>query len=66
MASFLAKIGWKRQRKSEIKIMLPFHSYPRRDRKFLKNGTKIQKVKKYHCILILSQNRLEKARKERK
>ena len=35
MASFQAKIGWKRLRKSENKkIMLPFDSYPRRDRKF--------------------------------
>ena len=67
MASFQAKIGWKRMRKREkIDIILPFHSYPRRDRKFQKNGKKIQKIKKYHCGFILSQNRIEKARKERK
>ena len=45
--------------------MLPFHSYPSRERKFQKNGKKIQKIKKYRCVLI-SQNRIEKARKERK
>ena len=39
MASFQAKVGWKRMRKREkIKIILPFHSYPRRDRKFQKNS----------------------------
>ena len=66
MASFQAKIGWKRLRNSEIKIMLLFHSYPRRNRKFKKNGKKIQKIKKYHCGFILSRNRLEKAGKKRK
>ena len=41
VASFQAKIGWKRMRKREkIDIILPFHSYPRRDRKFQKNGKK--------------------------
>ena len=39
VASFQAKIGWKRIRKREkIKIILSFHSYPRRDRKFQKNS----------------------------
>ena len=64
VASFQAKIGWKRMRKREkIKIILPFHSYPRRDRKFQKNGKKIQKIKKNHCGFIFCQNRLEKAGK---
>ena len=53
MASYQAKIGWKRLRKSENNF-------------FSKNGKKIQKIKKYHCGFILSQNRLEKAGKERK
>ena len=65
MNSFQAKIGCKQMRKREIKIILPFHSYLRRDRKFQKNGKKIQKIKKYHCGFISSQNRLEKAGKER-
>ena len=41
VASFQAKIGWKRMRKREkIKIILPFHSYPRHERKFQKNNKK--------------------------
>ena len=28
MNSFLAKIGWKKMRKGEIKIIVPFHSVP--------------------------------------
>ena len=38
MASFRAKIGWKRPRKSVIKIIVPFHSYLKRNRKFHKNS----------------------------
>ena len=45
MASFKAKIGWKRMRKRENKNYPSFHSYPRHDRKFQKNGKKIQKIK---------------------
>ena len=45
VASFQVKIGRKRLRKREIKITIPFHSYPRRERKFQKNGKKIQKSK---------------------
>ena len=30
MASFQAKIGWKKIRKREIKIIAPFHSVPTR------------------------------------
>ena len=48
MNSFLAKIGWKRMQKREIKIIVPFFSYPTRDRKFQKNSKKIQKIKRYH------------------
>ena len=43
MNSFQAKIVWKKMRKREIKIIVPFRFYPRRDRKFQKNGKKIQK-----------------------
>ena len=66
MNSFQAKIGRKKMRKRKIKIILPFHSYPRRERKFQKNGKKIQKIKKYQCGLIISQNRFEKVGKVRK
>ena len=66
MNSFQAKIGWKRMKKTEIKIFVPFCSNPTRNRKFQKNSKKIQKIKKYHYEFILSQHRLEKAEKERK
>ena len=67
MASFQSKIGWKRMRKRENKNYrsIPFRSY-RRVRKNSKNSKKIKKIKKYHYGLISSQNRLEKAEKERK
>ena len=53
MASFQAKIGWKRPRKKEnkknkkIKIVL-MSSYPTRNREFQKNSKKTQKIKEYH------------------
>ena len=42
MNSFLAKIGWKTMRKGEIKIIVLFHSYPTRYRKFQKNRKKLK------------------------
>ena len=56
MTSFPAKIGWKSLRKGEIKIIVPFRSYPMHNGKFQKNSKKIQK---YHYGYISSQNRLE-------
>ena len=64
MASFQAKIGWKRQRKRKNKNY--FRSYTTRNRKFQKNSKKIQKIKKYHYGFLSSQNRFQKAEKERK
>ena len=66
MNTFLAKTGWKRLRKREIKIIVSFLSYTTLNRKFQKNRKKFKKIKKYHCDFITSQNRLEKAEKERK
>ena len=67
MASFQAKIGWKRLRKREkIKIIVLFRSYLTRKNKLQKNSKKIQKIRKYHYGFISGQNRLEKAEKERK
>ena len=45
MASFQAKIGWKRPRKRENKNYrsVPFRTYPTRNRKFRKNSKKIKK-----------------------
>ena len=65
MASFQAIIGWKRMRNREIKIFVPFCSYPTHDRKFQKNSKKIQKINKYHYGFISSQTRLEKDEEER-
>ena len=46
MASFQAKIGWKRLRKREkIKIIVLFCSYPTRKNKLQQNSKKIQKLK---------------------
>ena len=38
MNSFLAKIDWKKMRNREIKIIVPFRSYPMRNRKFQTNS----------------------------
>ena len=66
MDSFQAKLGWKRMRQREIKIIVLFRSYPTRNKKFQKNRKKIQKIKKYHYGFISSHNRLEKDGKQRK
>ena len=63
---FKPKQAGKGYEREKIKIILPFHSYPRHDRKFQKNGKKIKRIKKYRCGFVISQNRFEKAGKERK
>ena len=45
MASFQAKIGWKRPRKRKNKIVFPFLSYLTDNRKFQKKRKKIKKSK---------------------
>ena len=46
MNSFQAKLGWKLMRKWEIKIIVPFRSYPMCNKKFQKKKQKkIQKIK---------------------
>ena len=69
MDSFQNKIGWKMVRKGgerdKIKIIVTFRSYPTRNLKFQKNCNKSQKIKIYHYGFHSSQNRLEKAEKER-
>ena len=52
--------------REKIKIIVPLHSYPTRNRKFQKNNKKIRKAKKYHYGFISSENSLEKDEKERK
>ena len=66
MASFQAKIVWKRPRKRENKNyrFVPF--LPGSEKKMPKKSKKIKKTKKHHYSVISSQNSLEKAMKERK
>ena len=45
MDTSLTKIGWKRMRKREIKIIVSFLSYLTRNRKFQKNRKKFKKLK---------------------
>ena len=66
MASFQASIGWKRMRKNEIKIIVPFRSNLTRNRKLKKNSKKIQENKKYHYVFVSSQNRFDKEGRGRK
>ena len=49
--------------KERIKILVPFRSYPKRNRKYHKNT---KKFKKYHYSFILSQNRLENDEKDKR
>ena len=66
MASFQAKIGWKRLTKRENKNYRFVRSYPTGNRKFEKNSKKILKIQKYHYGIVSCQNKVEKAEKERK
>ena len=63
---FKQKQAGKGCEREKIKIIIPFHSYPRHERKFQKNGKKVQKIEKYQCGFIISQNRFEKAGTVRK
>ena len=66
MASFQAKIGWKRPRKRKNKIIGSFRSYTTRNRKFQKNSKNIQQIKKYSYVFFSSQNRFDKEERGRK
>ena len=69
MNSFQVKIGWKKMRKRETKIIVPFCSVPTRcviQNSKKKIAKKFRKLKQYHYCLISSQNRLEEVEKERK
>ena len=52
MASFQAKIGWKRRRKRENKNCLSVPLLPDRKLKIPKKEKKNKKIKKYHCGFI--------------
>ena len=66
MASFQAKIGWKRPRKRKNKNYRSVRSYTTHNRKLQKNCKKIQKNKKYHYVFFSSKNRLDKEERGRK
>ena len=66
MASFQNQNRLEKAQKKKIKIIVPFRSYPKRNRKFRKNSKKIQKIKRYSYGFISIQNRLEKTEKEKK
>ena len=68
MNSFQVKIGWKQMRKREIKIIIPFRSVPTRCviENSKQKAKKFKKLKKNRCGFISSDNRQEKAAKERK
>ena len=57
MASFQAKIGWKRLRKRENTNYRFVSFLPMRNRKFQTNSKKIQKIIKYFYGFISSQNK---------
>ena len=52
--------------REKIKIMVSFRPCPTRNKKFQKNSKKIQKIKNFLYGFISSQNRMEKAEKDRK
>ena len=64
--SFQANIGRKRQRKTEIKVIDPFRSYPALNRKLKKIAKKFKKLKNTIMNFISNQKKLEKDKKERK
>ena len=66
MASFQAKIVWKRPRKVENKKYRVVTFLPDALQKIPKKNKKIKKNKKYHYGFISGKNSLEKAEKELK
>ena len=66
MAFFQAKIGLKRPRKRENINYRSVPFLPDSKLKIKKNSHKFEKIKIYHYGFISSQNRLAKAKKEKK
>ena len=63
---FESKQVGKGREMEKIKIVVPFRSHPTCKRKFQRNSENFEKIKKHHYSIISSQNRLDKADKERK
>ena len=66
MATFQAEIGRKRMRKGEIKITVPFRSYPTCDRKFQKKQQKNLKNSKISMWLHYKPKQVLKSREREK
>ena len=62
----MAKLVGNGREREEIKIIVPITSDRTRNREFQKNKKKIPSIKKPRYGIFSSQNRLEKAKKERK
>ena len=54
------------EKETKIEIIISFSFYPMRNRKFQRNSKKIQKLIKYYCGLILSQNKGRNTEKGKK
>ena len=54
------------EKETKIQIIVPFRSYPMRNRKFQTNNKKIQKIIKYYYDFISSQNKEGNADKWRR
>ena len=63
MASFQAKIGWKRKKRRENENYRSVSFQPDAQLKNPKNSKKIQKIKKYYYGFISMPNRMEKDEK---
>ena len=66
MASFQDKIGWERPRKRENKKNRSNEFLPDPEQRISKNSKTVPTIKKHHYGFFSSENRLEKAEKERK
>ena len=67
VASFQATIGWNRPRETgKIKIIISFGSNPTRNRKFIKNSKKIQKIRKKQLWLLFKHKLVENGRERDK
>ena len=51
MASFQAKIDWKRQRREKIKIIVPFRPYLTQNLKLQKNSKNLKKKKSQYGFI---------------
>ena len=66
MASFMAKIGWKRVKNIENKNYRFVSFLPDAQQKIPKKQQNFQKIQKHHYDFISGQNSLEKVEKVRK